>query len=486
MTLAPTHLYGEGPDFPVARPTLEIHRTAAGGTLFTYDDTMTDGPAHLLDQFETEAYLLRWLELADGTRSFSALETQFAEEFGALFGQSLARQAAATALTAGLCGVTKHARAAPAGVRRVTGSPTAFYPLHATVEVIETCNFTCTHCYYSSSPQKRGRLSFDEFTTVVDSLIEMGVRIIEVTGGECTIHPEFLDIARYASEHFGMFALISNGYLLGRRPELLQEVASLGNVIVQISIDGLEEHHDRWRRQKGSFRAAASAAGGLSRLGIPVRMACTISDRNVHEVAPLYRLAKALDVAAVSFAPVAALGRGCNLTEPGLGAKDLVEAINAELKPFSGDPILSWGDPSGVAGTRPAHNCGAGSRTYAVDYDGNVRACNFSRDSKAFGNLLHESRDAIFGQSANYKFRNAPSPGGPECAGCRYYFYCKGCFVKAFMTSESDYPECPWRQKWFGDMPLTRDDDRATPARKLLPLIMTNQTMITTCHCGQE
>ncbi|PXY36203.1 radical SAM/SPASM domain-containing protein [Prauserella flavalba] len=470
-------------EYPLASDRLEIHRTAAGGTLFTYSARERSTPSMLLDQFETEGYFLRFLELADGTRSFGDIQAAFGTEFGELFGAALADKAARVAMEAGICTALREPAGAPSGVRRVTGSTRGFFPLHATVEIIETCNFTCTHCYYSSSPAKKGRLSLDQFRQVVDNLVEHGVRIIEITGGECTIHPDFREILRYAAARFGLFAIITNGYLLGKRPDLLAEVASYPNIIAQISIDGLEEHHDRWRRQRGSFRAAVAAAGALARRGVPVRMACTISSANVAEVVPLYELAKSLGVSAVSFAPVAALGRGCNLTEPGLGARELIEAINSQLTPFSGDPLLSWGDPSGRAGTRQSHNCGAGSRTYAVDYDGNVRACNFSRDSKKFGNVLAESYETVFGQQANYLFRNAPSPGGPECAGCRYYFYCNGCFVKAFMTSESEYPECPWRRKWFPGMSLDRDEVRRPPERKLLPLLLNNGGA-SGCGCG--
>ncbi|MFK4106979.1 SPASM domain-containing protein [Streptomyces sp. NPDC019531] len=118
-----------------------------------------------------------------------------------------------------------------------------------------------------------------------------------------------------------------------------------------------------------------------------------------------------------------------------------------------------------------------------MDYNGEVRACNFSRDSKKFGNLLEDQYDAIFGQKANFQFRNAPSPGGAECEGCSYYFYCSGCFVKAFMVSESEYPACPWRKKWFEGMSLSRDASPELPGRKLLPLLI-QPTPPTPGHCG--
>jgi hypothetical protein len=71
---------------------------------------------------------------------------------------------------------------------------------------------------------------------------------------------------------------------------------------------------------------------------------------------------------------------------------------------------------------------------------------------------LHEPSQLIFGQQASFYFANAPSPGGRDCLGCDYYLHCRGCFVKAFMVSETIFPACPWRARWFPGMSLQLDE----------------------------
>lgn len=93
-----------------------------------------------------------------------------------------------------------------------------------------------------------------------------------------------------------------------------------------------------------------------------------------------------------------------------------------------------------------------------------MRACNFSRDSKKFGNVLRDDYEVIFGQQASFFFANAPSPGGRDCIGCDYYDHCRGCFVKAFMVSETSFPACPWRKHWFPEMSLQLDDEATRKA----------------------
>ena len=297
----------------------------------------------------------------------------------------------------------------------------------------------------------------------MDKLKANGVKIIELTGGECTIHPNFTEILDYASQTFNMVAIITNGYQVGKSERIAHAICSKDNVIVQVSIDGIEETHDIFRKHNNAFREAVNAVKVLRQHGVIVRIGSSINDANKHQVLDLYKLGKSLGVQRHAFSPVAPIGRGCNVTtSPGVQTKELFSHIDTALAPYADDPILTArADVPTLADTSDMpKNCGAGWRTFAIDYNGYVRACNYSRDSKKFGNLIFDPYDVIFGQRANYLFNNAPSPGGNECSGCTYYMHCRGCFVKAFMISETEYPECPWRAKWFPNMPLTLSEDR--------------------------
>lgn len=206
-----------------------------------------------------------------------------------------------------------------------------------------------------------------------------------------------------------------------------------------------------------------TAVKRLVAAGKLVRIASAISEATLDDVAGLYALGKSLQVAKHEFSPVAALGRGCNVTDAAHGSQRLLHEINERLVALE-DYVPTYAEvPSLATGYEIPRNCGAGWRTFAIDYNAEVRACNYSRDSKKFGNVLSEEYSSIFGQRANFLFHNAPSPGGRDCLGCDYYHYCRGCFVKAFMVSETEYPGCPWRARWFPDMPLSKE--QGTPGR---------------------
>jgi radical SAM protein with 4Fe4S-binding SPASM domain len=457
--------------YPALQPGVELHVTAAEAMVLIplTSRERRDGTEFVSHQpFTADGYLVEFLAQLDGVTPVEKAMERVSERYGPLFGPGLAKEAADWAAThQNFVEWFDDPLAAPRRPR-LTGRDDAFYPLHSTFEIIETCNFTCDHCYYRSSPYKKGRISLDEAIRVMDTLAAHGVRVIELTGGECTIHPDFLPILRHAAQTFDLVAVISNGYRLGTDERLGEAVCGFSNVVAQISIDAIAERHDRFRKHNGSFEAAVKAVKRFVAAGVVTRISSSISEDNVDQVVPLYLLGRELGAPRHTFAPIAGIGRGCNITDPGAGAIRLVRAIEAALAPFADDPgIKALADiPEAADDYEPAHNCGAGWKTVAIDYNADIRVCNFSRDSKKLGNLLSDSYDLLFGQRAPFLFHNAPSPGGRDCDGCRYYSYCVGCFVKAFMLSETEYPECPWRRRWFPGMSLALDSDRASKSSR--------------------
>jgi len=447
--------------FPVLHDIVDLHQSANGGAIIYSlpKGTMGHETSGSYQLIETEGYMIDYLSLCDGTHTHDQITQSLVEKINPIFGPAYANMALKTALNRGYVSLAESPQQRED--IRITGTERSFQPQHLTLEIIETCNFSCDHCYYSSSPFKKGRLSLEDAKAIMTKAHNSGVRVIEITGGECTIHPDFREILQFAHDTFDLVGMISNGYKLGTNSDLLEYVASFENILVQISIDGLAKHHDMFRKHKNSFSACEAAVKGLTERGKNVRVAMSVTENNLDDIVPMFKNAKNWNVLQIVFSPVASIGRGCNVSDPGAGSAFLVKEISKRLAPFHGDPILGQkaATPEGVT-HKEATNCGAGWRTFAVDYDGEVRACNYSRDSKKFGNMLSDDFDTIFGQEANYLFRNAPSPGGEACRDCKFYFNCKGCFVKAFMVSETEYPECPWRAKWFPNMTLSLDPNR--------------------------
>jgi radical SAM protein with 4Fe4S-binding SPASM domain len=444
--------------YPVPRPGYELHLTSEDCTLFRvirqrnlpkYSLGLSDYGQWSLPHLAAD-YLIR----CNGVTSHEAINAALNLPFRVAadrIGRYLADET----------GVIEFSNVPASDVPRVfvTGSFDSLAPLHMSVEITDTCNFFCDHCYVSASPFKLGRRDNTSMVALFDKLRSNGVKVLEVTGGECTTHPNFKEILTRAAEVFHLVAVVSNGYLLGTRDGLADWVASFDNVCVQISIDGKREFHDAFRKKAGSFDACCEAIRRLKRHGVIVRVAMSVTPENIEQVKDVYLLSKELGADAFSPAAITSFGRAANLGMCAEKDHVLQHGIARILAPYATDPLFVADRVSvETAQQDKAINCGAGWRSFALNgATGEVRSCLFLADSKKFGSVDREDYGEMFKSEYMRMFKNAPSPSSAleTCSDCKYIATCNGCFAKAFRISETEYPECPWRHKYFPGMSLT-------------------------------
>ena len=68
------------------------------------------------------------------------------------------------------------------------------------IEITDRCNLTCPTCYAGSSPTYGRHRTLQEVKTMLDIVVENEGEpdIVQISGGEPTIHPHFFDILDYA------------------------------------------------------------------------------------------------------------------------------------------------------------------------------------------------------------------------------------------------------------------------------------------------
>lgn len=109
------------------------------------------------------------------------------------------------------------------------------------LSVTDICNFRCSYClpdgYIKSGCESF--LSREEIMRLVTAFAKLGVRKIRLTGGEPTVRPDFLEIAKGVSGIDGIqkLAFTTNGYKL---PERAKDYYDAGLRAINISIDSLK------------------------------------------------------------------------------------------------------------------------------------------------------------------------------------------------------------------------------------------------------
>ena len=151
------------------------------------------------------------------------------------------------------------------------------------------CNLKCVHCYARSEDiSYDNELTHEQSIAMMDDLARFGVPVLLFSGGEPTVHPRLVEYAKYAVSK-GMRAVIStNGTLITK--EKAKALKEVGLSYVGISLDGLEETHDKFRGVKGSYKKVMAAIENCQEAGIKVGLRFTLNKRNVKDVPGIFDL----------------------------------------------------------------------------------------------------------------------------------------------------------------------------------------------------
>jgi 12,18-didecarboxysiroheme deacetylase len=193
--------------------------------------------------------------------------------------------------------------------------------------VTRACNLNCVHCY-SRSTEKTGEkeLSTAQAMAVIDDLAEFGSPVILLSGGEPMMRPDLMEIAAYAADKGLRVVLSTNGTLIDRQKA--EDLKILGLSYVGVSLDGMEEVHDRFRRKKGAFREAVKGITNCQEAGIKVGLRFTINRWNKEEISSIFDLLEDMDIPRVCFYHLVYAGRGKELMDQDLSHRESRETVD--------------------------------------------------------------------------------------------------------------------------------------------------------------
>jgi radical SAM protein with 4Fe4S-binding SPASM domain len=331
-------------------------------------------------------------------------------------------------------------------------------------EITSTCNMRCLHCASNLGEKRRQRgeeLTLDECLRVCQELAELGCRKLVLSGGEAVLRPGWEEIARKAVSLGTLVSLISNGYLIDEA--MSRRIREAGLCRVAISIDGLEETHNRLRRNPRSFARATAAIASLRAEGLPVNVVTHANRWNLAELPRLEGLVAAAGVEIWRVQLGVPLGRMCEHRELVLEPDELpvladflLAARRRGLVGVSvGDNIgyFSHQEPSLRRKDDPGGlpfwcGCSAGCLNLGIEANGDVKGC-LSLQSSEFveGNLRRQSLREIWERPGAFAYTRGFQPEQlcGACAGCEYGPICRGgCTFLAFATSGRvhDNPYC--------------------------------------------
>ncbi len=242
---------------------------------------------------------------------------------------------------------------------------------------------------------------------------------IEITGGEPTLHPDFLDIVEYAAKRVSMVGILTNGVYLP--PGTIERLSKYREkLFFSISLDSHDpEYHDRFRGIPGAWKKTVSNIKQLTSAGYKVRVAMTVTPDNIDHLERTAELAVKLGVKVFSYNPILPFGKaGGDVVWSPEDLWKLSAADKRVRKKFKSIiPVIQLEEFDSEGSTK---NCGAGWRSCTIGPDLGIRMCVIS-DSKrdAFGRIDPSDVESTFKEVSDNMmfFYNASSPPGQTCAG---------------------------------------------------------------------
>lgn len=161
----------------------------------------------------------------------------------------------------------------------------------ALIEIVNSCNLACPTCYADSPVgigSKLDAVPLAEIQARVDGVIARKgrIEILQLSGGEPTLHPQLAEICRWAKQHakIDFLLLNTNGVRLAKEPALCQELGEIfqaGGLQVYLQFDGLQEAGHKALRGADLRELKRQALANLAAVNIPVTLAMTVTHDNL-------------------------------------------------------------------------------------------------------------------------------------------------------------------------------------------------------------
>lgn len=171
----------------------------------------------------------------------------------------------------------------------------------AWIEVTDKCNLQCRHCYNESSMVCNKIMSLSNFRLVIDCLIRIGVKNIQIIGGELLIIGDLLkSMLDYAIGKFNNIEIFTNGTLV---TEKWIKYFFKNDIAVALSVYSYKPSiHDAVTKVRGSCEKTNRCIEMLSKAKIRYRVA-NILMKGVEigkKTTTLYNLSETHDVIRMS------------------------------------------------------------------------------------------------------------------------------------------------------------------------------------------
>ncbi|HYV28777.1 MAG TPA: radical SAM protein [Candidatus Eisenbacteria bacterium] len=161
----------------------------------------------------------------------------------------------------------------------------------ALIEIVTSCNLPCPTCYANSpigTGQKVEAVPLENLKQRIQGVIDRkgGIEILQLSGGEPTLHPQFFELLHWLHAHPGIdyVLLNTNGVRIAQDPAFARELGATfryGRFQLYLQFDGAQEQGQKFLRGADLRATRERCLAVCGEMNLPITLAMTVTPDNL-------------------------------------------------------------------------------------------------------------------------------------------------------------------------------------------------------------
>jgi radical SAM/SPASM domain protein of ACGX system len=327
--------------------------------------------------------------------------------------------------------------------------------------ITDECDQRCKHCYIFSGDacKKLDSMTWEQMQETFDNCLDFceiygRLPYFYITGGDPILHPDFWKLLGLMKEKAIPFTLMGNPFHLD--DEVCRRLKEYGCQKYQMSIDGLRETHD-WFRKPGSFDCTLEKVECLNHAGIRSVIMTTVSKTNMMEMPGIIDAVVEAGANVFAFSRYVPSGGDLDASMTPMEYREVLAACDKKFKEYEAAGCETYFNkkdhlwtlyeyetgefklPENMEEGMIYGGCNCGNCHITILPTGDIYACRRVAESKV-GNVFEDRIADVWLEGVeNYREYTKFS----KCSKCELLAFCRGCPAVAKGTNGDFYADDP-------------------------------------------
>lgn len=160
---------------------------------------------------------------------------------------------------------------------------------YVAIELLDSCIYKCPHCYVKDKYE--AMMPASDYYRIIDQLAENGCTWLLLTGGEPLLHPDFINMYKYAYNKGFKVSVFSNGFLVDSK--IIECFRENPPELVELTIyGGSDKTYDDYVGIPGAYKVFDNAVDQLLENGISTKAKSVLMPSILDEIKDIEAYAK--------------------------------------------------------------------------------------------------------------------------------------------------------------------------------------------------